>query len=178
MGESNRDEWRIEPLDRATHDRSHFDCGNASLDDWLRKRAGQYDRRGLSRTYVLLRAGEVHVRGYYAVSNHSITFDALPPGEAKGLPQIDVPVMLLGRLAVDRSVQGQGLGAYLLVDALRRAEYLSKHVGVRAVEVHAIDNGARAFYLKYGFMELRDDPHHLFLPVAVIRALKLPPLNP
>ena len=75
----------------------------------------------------------------------------LPTAEAKGLPRLDVPVVLIGKLAVDRSVQGQGLGALLLVDALRRSLQISEQVGIGAVEVDAIDDAARNFYLKFGF---------------------------
>ena len=114
--------------------------------------------------------------GYYAVSNHQVNFDALPEDLAKGLPTIDIPVVLLGRLAVDRSVQGQGLGEYLLIDALRRATHVSEHIGTRAVEVHALDEAARRFYLKHGFVPLRDDRQHLFLPMQAIRRLDLPPM--
>ena len=91
------------------------------------------------------------------------------------MPRLDVPVVLLGRLAVDRSVQGQGLGSLLLIDALRRAQHLAEHVGIRAVEVDAIDEAARQFYSRFGFVPLLDDPNHLFLPMPVIRKLGLPP---
>ena len=138
--------------------------------------AGQHERRDLSRTYVAVQSGESKVIGYYALSNHQVSYKSLPEEQAKGLPAIDIPVVLLGRLAVDKSVQGQGLGAYLLIDALRRANHISHHIGVRAVEVHAIDEDARRFYLKYGFVSLSDDKFHLFLPMQVIRKLNLPPL--
>jgi GNAT superfamily N-acetyltransferase len=146
------------------------------LSNWLQQLAGQYERRDLARTYVAVRPGEAQVLGYYVISNHQVSHEALPNEQSKGLPVIDVPVILLGRLAVDRSVQGCGLGAQLLIDALRRVVYISQHIGVRAVEVHAIDDDARRFYLKYGFVSLRDEEHHLFLPMQVIRQLKLPPL--
>ena len=96
--------------------------------------------------------------------------------QAKGLPQIDMPVVLIGRLAVDQSVQGQTLGEFLLIDALRRAEYLAAKIGIRAVEVDAINQTAKRFYERYGFLTLSDDPHHLFLPINIIRKLQLPPL--
>jgi GNAT superfamily N-acetyltransferase len=97
----------------------------------------------------------------------------LPAVEAKGLPRLDVPVVLIGRLAVDQSVQGQGLGALLLVDALRRSAQISEQVGIRAVEVDALDDAAKNFYLKFGFRPLLDDPRHLFMPMHEIRKLKL-----
>jgi GNAT superfamily N-acetyltransferase len=167
--------WDIHKLDK-WHDKTSFDCGKPQLNEWLLRFAGQYERRDLSRTYVALRQGESKIFGYYALSNHQVSCEALPDDQAKGLPAIDIPVILLGRLAVDKSVQGQGLGEYLLIDALRRAAYISRHIGIRAVEVHAIDESARRFYLKYGFVSLTDDRCHLFLPIQVIRKLNLPPL--
>ena len=106
---------------------------------------------------------------YYAISRHRVRREDLPEEQAKGLPRIDVPVILLGRLAIDRSVQRCGLGSLLLMDALRRAERLAEQVGIRAVEVDAIDETAHAFYQKFGFVPLLDDPQHLFLPMSTIR---------
>ena len=168
--------WSIEPFDKRRHDRSSFDCGVPLLNDWLVTKAAQFEKRDLARTYVLVRAGDTVIGGYYALSNHAVVYDALPDDQAKGLPRIDVPVVLIGRLAVDRSMQGQRLEEFLLIDALRRAEYLAKAIGTRAVEVHAINETARRFYEKYGFVSLKDDPHHLFLPMHIVRKLNLPPL--
>lgn len=162
--------WIIRRLDRA-HDRSMFDCGRPMLNDWLKNRAGQFDRRDLSRTFVAARPDEMFVCGYYAISTHRVLHEALPSEEAKGLPRLDVPVVLLGRLAVDRTMHGQGLGAFLLVDALRRAIKISEDVGIRAIEVDAIDDAARNFYLKFGFRSLEDDPNHLLMPLHEIRQL-------
>jgi GNAT superfamily N-acetyltransferase len=167
--------WTIRRLDRS-HDRSSFDCGKPVLNDWLKNRAGQFDRRDLSRTFVATRLGESVVCGYYAISTHRLLYDVLPPAESRGLPSLDVPVLLLGRLAVDRIVQGQGLGSLLLVDALRRAMQISEQVGIRAVEVDALDETAKAFYLKFGFRPLLDDTWHLLMPMHEIRKLKLDPL--
>ncbi len=169
-------DWLIERL-TGKHDRTAFHCGRSSLDEWLKRRAGQFDKRDLARTYVAVRKGDATVLGYYALSNHRVTYDALPADQAQGLPRIEIPVVLIGRLAVDQSQQGQGLGEILLVDALRRAQHIGDQVGVRAVEVDAIDERARTFYAKYGFVQLVDDPNHLFLPMQVIHRLKLPPLS-
>lgn len=87
-----------------------------------------------------------------------------------------MPVVLIGRVTVDLSTQGQGMGEFLLIDALRRAEYLAERIGIRAVEVDAINESARKFYVKYGFVSLKDDARYLFLPMHVIRKLQLPPL--
>ncbi len=168
--------WVVEPFDRGRHDRANFDCGVPDLDEWLAKRAGQFEDRDLARVYVLVESGEATVRGYYAISSHTVSFETLPADHAKGLPRIDLPVVLIGRLAVDRRCQGRRLGEYLLIDALRRAEYLAGKLGIRAVEVHAINDEARRFYERYGFLSLMDDPRHLFLPMHVVRKLKLPPL--
>jgi GNAT superfamily N-acetyltransferase len=167
--------WKVERLGGG-HDRASFDCGKPPLNEWLQRFAGQYERRDLARTYVAVREGNPRVLGYYAISNHLVRYDALPDEQAKGLPTIDIPVILLGRLAVDKTAQGQGLGQHLLIDALRRAVHISEHIGVRAVEVDAIDDGARQFYLKFGFVPLLDDQDHLFLPMQVIRKLALPPM--
>lgn len=164
--------WAIRRLDKA-HDRSSFHSGQPLLDDWLKERAGQFDRRDLSRTFVATRPNEQLALGYYAISTHRVIFDTLPNAETKGLPRLDIPVVLIGRLAVDQSVQGQGLGAFLLIDALRRSLQISEQVGIRAVEVDAIDDNARAFYLKFGFRSLLDDNQHLFLPMHEVRKLKL-----
>lgn len=166
--------WVIHRLDKA-HVRSGFQSGQPSLDDWLKDRAGQFDRRDLSRTFVATRPDQPLVLGYYAISTHRVIFDALPHAETKGLPRLDIPVVLIGRLAVDQRVQGQGLGALLLVDALRRSLQISEQVGIRAVEVDALDDSARSFYLKYGFRSLLDDARHLFLPMHEVRKLKLDP---
>ena len=86
-------------------------------------------------------------------------------------------MVLIGRLAVDRTIQGKGLGGLLLIDALRRTEFIAKQVGVRAVEVDAIDEAAHRFYLKCGFTSLRDEPRHLFLSLEAVRGLELPTLR-
>lgn len=168
-------EWVVERLSRV-HDRTQFACGVAALDNWLQKLVSQYERRDLARTYVAVKSDDARVQGYYAISNHRVTYESLPAQQAKGLSRVDVPVVLLGRLAVDRAAQGKGLGEFLLMDALRRANHIAEQIGIRAVEVEAIDDSARAFYEKFGFVRLKDDQRHLFLPMQVIRKLKLPPL--
>ena len=169
--------WDIQRLD-VSHDRAAFDCGQAALNQWLQRLAGQHERRDLARVYVAVEKGRRQVLGYYALSSHHVVYDALPEEQTKGLPPIDVPVILLGRLAVDKTLQRRRLGEHLWIDALRRADHIARQIGVRAVEVHAVDDGARAFYLKYGFVALHDDRRHLYLPMHVIRQLHLPPLGP
>src|SRR5690606_23631480 len=110
--------WAVDSFDRSRHERTHFDCGVPMLNDWLLTKVSQFEKKDLARTYVLVRNGDVAVKGYYALSNHTVIYDALPEEQAKGLPRIDVPVVLIGRLAVDLSTQGQGMGEFLLIDAL------------------------------------------------------------
>lgn len=168
--------WVVEPFEKSRHDRHGFDCGVPALNDWLATKVSQYEKKDLARTYVLVERGQNQVRGYYALSTHTVVYEALPADQAKGLPHIDLPVLLIGRLAIDVSIRGQRLGEYLLTDALRRAEYLSRRIGIRAVEVDAINDAAHAFYARYGFVSLKDDPRHLLLPMSAIRKLDLPPM--
>jgi len=163
-------DWKIEPFGKQ-YDRTQFDCGVPVLNDWLITKVRQFEKKNLARTYVLIVPGESQIKGYYTLSNHTVIYEDLPEDQSKGLPRIDMPVVLIGRLAVDRSIQGEHLGEFLLIDALRRAEYLSRKIGVRAVEVDAIDENAKRFYIKYGFLPLTDDPCHLFMPMHVIRQL-------
>jgi len=167
-------DWEIQSLSDA-HDRSRFDCGVPVLNDWLKQRAGQFERRDLSRTYLATKPNEYVCCGYYALSTHHVNYEALSIDAAKGLPTVDLPVLLLGRLAVCRSCQGRGLGETLLIDAMRRVVPLAEKIGILAIEVDAIDDSAKRFYVKYGFRELIDDTRHLYIPMHEIRKLKLPP---
>jgi GNAT superfamily N-acetyltransferase len=166
--------WSIEPFDRQRHDRSQFDCGVPALNDWLAMRISQFEKRDLARTYVIVKTGDAAIQGYYSLSTHSVAPETLPPEQAKGLPKIDVPALLIGQLAVQLSTQGQGLGELLLLNALSRAEFLSRSVGIRMVEVDALNDRAKQFYESYGFVPLSDSPRHLFLPLSVVRKLNLP----
>jgi ribosomal protein S18 acetylase RimI-like enzyme len=159
----------VEPLSRR-HDRGSFDCGNQDLNVFLKQFAGQNEERGLSRTFVLAEVGAAQVTGYYSIASGAVGFQEMPE---RRLPRYPIPIVHLGRLAVDSRCQGQGLGEFLLMDAFRRAQLVSEQIGIYAVEVRAIDAAAREFYLKYGFTELRDDALHLYLPMSVIRRLRL-----
>ena len=145
-----------------------FSCGKASLDDFLRLRASQYEKRRLGRTYVALFPGAMTVAGYYTLAAGAIAIANLPPEAAKRLPKHPVPVIMLGRLGVDQKARGQGLGKALLRNALRRSLDLSEQLGLFAVEVLAIDSDAKEFYIKYGFVPLADNDLHLFLPIRTI----------
>lgn len=162
--------WKIEILSQ-NHDISSFDCGEKSLNDWLRRFALANTSVGLSRTFVALETGCTEVLGYFAVSTSSIKFDTIPRHIEKKLPKYPIPTVHIGRLAVDKTRQKRGLGEFLLIEALSRAGYASFTVGVYAVDVVALNERARAFYLKYGFEPLLDDELHLFLPIETARIL-------
>lgn len=130
------------------HDVSAFNSGVASLDDWLRRRARTHQASGASRTYVLCEPTSVVV-GYYALASGSVALTRAPGGLRRNMPD-PVPVALLGRLALVKDRQGQGLGRLLLRDAFRRVIAAADIIGIRGVVVHAISDGARAFYLAAG----------------------------
>ena len=164
--------WTVELLAKK-HRRESFDCGEPSLNDWLRTRATQWSKKGLSRVFVATHGDSDEVLGYYTLSSHHIQYDALPGEGSRGLPRINIPAILLGRLAVDRSVAGRGLGRYLLFGAMKSALLVSDHIGTAVFEVEAANDDARAFYKSCGLISLEDDPKHLFLPMGHIRSLDL-----
>jgi GNAT superfamily N-acetyltransferase len=154
----------------AKHRREDFDCGEDSLNRYLKQYASQHQKKDLGRIYVAVQPGEQQVLGYYTLANGSVEFQSVP--KSKGLPrEYPIPVILLARLAIDRSMQGQGLGAVLLFDALKRAAEASQVSAAHAVIVDALNETAKQFYLHYDFEESLDDPMRLFLPMHDIRAL-------
>ena len=160
-------DWIIEPFGKS-HDRSAFACGKPPLDDFIRTRVSQYEKRRLGRTFVAVPEGETRVIGYYTLAAGAITFEHLPTEASRKLPKRPIPVILLARLTVDQSAQGKRLGEGLLLDALQHSLELSGKLGTYAVEVDALDDSAVAFYVKYGFAPLFDNPKHLYLPSATI----------
>jgi GNAT superfamily N-acetyltransferase len=171
-------DWIVENL-AAHHDRGAFDCGNQNLTDWFRYQAGQFEKKDLARTYVLVSASQTAlVGGYYSISTCQIRYEELPSAHSKGLPRrLMIPAVLLGKLAVDKSRQGQGLGSALLMHTFQRVLHPANEIGIRVVMVDAIDGSASDFYLKQGFIAMPDHPNRLFIPVHVIRALGLDPLS-
>jgi GNAT superfamily N-acetyltransferase len=161
-------EWRIARLERA-HVRDGFDCGKPSLNGFLHSLVSQYEKRNLGRTYVALPAADQRVMGYYTLASGAIDVESLPANEGKKLPRHPVPIVLIARLAVDRSVQGRGLGGILLRDALTRSLELSESLGIHAVVVDALDDEAKAFYQKYGFLPLTNRGMRLYLGLGTIR---------
>lgn len=150
--------------------REDFDCGEERLNVYLHRYARQNHEKNIARTFVAV-DDKRRVLGYYSLASASIEFESLPAGHARRLPRYPIPAVRIARLAVDRSMQGKGLGARLLVDALRRILMVSAEVGVHAILVDAKNDKAREFYRRYGFIELRDEPMTLFLPLETVRAL-------
>jgi GNAT superfamily N-acetyltransferase len=155
------------PLE-AGHDLSAFDCGAPALNEYLKKYALINHQAQSARTYVA-RRGEVVV-GYYTLAAGSVSREETPARVARGLARHPVPVILLARLAVDRSEQGRGLGAGLLKDALLRAAQAADIIGCRAVLVHAKDQAAKAFYRRFGFEPSPVDELHLYLLMKDLKA--------
>lgn len=164
--------WQINELD-SRFERSDFDCGQAKLDEYLKKYALQNMKKGYAITFVATPIESKLVVGYYSVSASSIEFVNLPENLNKGLPKYPAPAMLIGQLAVARSMQGQGLGETLLMHALSRAIKISFEMAIYAVRVDASDEQARKFYLKYGFVPLQDIPLSLLLPLKTIKESRM-----
>ncbi len=150
----------------AAHRREGFDCGEAALNDFLLRQAGQQQRRGFGKTYVALAEDAVTVTGFITVSAGQVATAALPL-QLK-LPRYPAPMLRIGRLAVDAQHQGKGIGQDLLAFALRLAAEFSQRVGLYAVVVDAKHDKAKAFYLKLGFIACVDNPLCLYLPVATL----------
>jgi GNAT superfamily N-acetyltransferase len=151
----------------AEHNRADFHSGSEPLDRYLRERANQDFKRYVATPFVLYDADAKRIAGYYTLAATGIQFDDLPAAMQKKLPRYPiVPAILLGRLAVDRRYQGQGLGAFLLVDALRRS--LMNEIVAAAVVVDAKDDAARSFYEYHNFVSLAEQPLRLFLPMTLI----------
>jgi GNAT superfamily N-acetyltransferase len=158
-----------EPV-RSDHVLEDFDCGRASLNVWLVRYARQAAAAGSARTYVVVDAQQGRVVGYHALTAAELEREAATARVIKGMPQYPIPVVLLARLAVDLSVAGSGLGAWLLRDAMMRALAASASIGVRALLVHAIDQDARAFYLRHGLEPSPSDSLHLMILIKDIAA--------
>jgi GNAT superfamily N-acetyltransferase len=152
----------------AEHQIADFDCGQPSLDEWLRQYALMNQRADAAQTYVVAEAGRV--AGYYALAAGSVRPADAPSRIAKGLARHPIPVVILARLAVDRSFQGRGLGAALLRDVLVRAEAGAEIIGARALLVNAKDEAARTFYVRFDSEPSPIDRLQLFLPMKDIRA--------
>ncbi|MEX2649696.1 MAG: GNAT family N-acetyltransferase [Alphaproteobacteria bacterium] len=151
----------------ARHDRAAFDCGQPALDDWLRRRALANQESGASRTYVIV--SENRVVGYYALAVGAVASAEASGRVRRNMPD-PIPVMVLARLAIDRSHQGRGLGRMLLRDAVLRTLQAADIAGIRALLVHAKTDAARAFYERHGFRASPVDPMILMVTLDDMRA--------
>jgi len=162
----------IEPLG-SRHDRAAFSCGEPALDAYLQRQASQDIRRRVAQVFVAVGDTPEKIAGYYSLSAASFEKDELPPALAKRLPHHPIPAAVLGRLAIDRSQQGRGLGETLLLDSIRRVVRASTTIAVYAIVVDAKTERAQAFYERYGFRTFAIEPRRLFLPLETFEKLGL-----
>lgn len=165
--------YLIEALEKK-HNKSEFKCGIAVLDQYLKAQAGQDIKKNVAVTHVLTTEDSDKILGYYTLSSIGIFPGELPDEVIKKLPRYPVlPGILIGRLAVDERSHGKKFGLYLLMDALKRSLAVSIQIGIVAVIVDAKNEKAIAFYKQYGFIELPDNSHRLFLPLSILKQLNL-----
>lgn len=143
-----------------------FSCGQEPLDAWLKNRARRNERDGASRTYVVCEAKAVV--GYYTLAVGVVIANEAPGKIRRNMPD-PIPVMVLARLAIDQTWQGQGLGAALLRDAILRTLQAADIGGIRALLVHALDDQAARFYQHHGFMPSPIDPATLMVTLKDAR---------
>jgi GNAT superfamily N-acetyltransferase len=162
----------IEPLGKQ-HERATFSCGNDALDRYFRSQAFQDVRKRVAAAFILVsKEDDKTVGGFYTLSATVIRLVDLPEKTAKKLPKYpNMPATLLGRLAVDKRYRGQGLGEFLLLDALQRSLSQSRGIGSVAVVVDAKNEQTRYFYRRYEFIQFPDYPSRLFLPMKSIEML-------
>lgn len=155
----------IEAL-KTSHDRNNFQCGVEALDRYLKKQARQDVKRRISRVFIASKPENPEkVMGYYTLSTLAIALNQLPENLARKLPKHPIPAALIGRLAVRKAAQGNGIGKLLLVDALKRTLAISDQIAIYAMIVDAIDDKAASFYEQFGFTRFGDDLLRLFLPL-------------
>jgi len=154
----------------STHAKEKFSCGKALLDAYLHKQAKQDVKRKLAACFILSADGK-EIKGYYTLSNSSIPRSQLPESIIRKLPPYkNLPVTLLGRLAIDNKFKGQKLGKMLLIDALKRSFDASNSTASMAIIVDPIDQEATDFYTKFGFISLINSGR-MFIPMKTIEQL-------
>ena len=154
-----------EPL-AAQHDTSAFTCGVESLDHWLKQRALRNQTSGASRTFVVSEGNRV--LAYYALASSAVAADVATGRLRRNMPD-PIPVVVLGRLAIDRSLQGSGIGRALVRDACLRVIAAADAIGIRGMIVHALSENAKAFYERVGFDPSPLDPMTLMATIADLR---------
>ncbi len=154
----------------ADDDLAGFDCGKEPLNRYLQRFALTNQRANSSQTYVTCRDAN-RVIGYFTLAVGAVEHARAPPRVGQGLARHPIPIMILARLAIDRSDQGCGLGQALLKEALLRTAQAADIAGIRALIVHAKDDAARLWYEKFDFEPSPTDPLHLFLMLKDLKAL-------
>jgi GNAT superfamily N-acetyltransferase len=163
-------DWHEEPIAKK-HDRGSFDCGEPALNEFLRRHARQSHDKGAAKTFLAVsNADRKTILGFYSLSPASIDYARTPEIIRKGLAHHDVPAFRLGRLAVNRPAQGQGLGGQLLLAAGRRCVLAATEVGGVVLLIDAKCERAARWYASFGAVPLTDAPLTLLLPLATIRA--------
>jgi predicted GNAT family N-acyltransferase len=163
--------YRIEALSKH-HDRAAFDCGSAALNRYLQHQARQDAEKSVAAPFVLMIPPDPRVLGYCTLSASIVNATELPDTLVRKLPRYpQLPVTLLGRLAVDQSMKGSGIGEFLLLDALRRSLEAAAHIAAMAVVVDAKDDVAAAFYRHFSFLPLQEQPRRLFLDMKSVAGL-------
>ena len=158
----------ISPLN-SNHNRPAFQCGVDSLDAYIQKQAHQDVKRRISRVFVATTdQDEKTILGYYTLSSLSIELNVLPKSLIRKLPRHPIPAALIGRLTVNKTAQGYGIGRMLLVDAIKRTLAVSHEIGIYAMVVDAIDENAERFYQQFGFLSLSAANRRLFLPIKSV----------
>jgi GNAT superfamily N-acetyltransferase len=162
--------WHEEPISKR-HNRDAFDCGEEALNEFLRRYARKSHELGGAKTFLAIREdNQETVLGFYSLCPASVEYARTPKILKRGLARYDVPAFRLARLAVDRSVQGQGLGGQLLLVAGRRCLLVSAEVGGVALLIDAKNEKVARWYARYGAIPLLDAPLSLVLPLATIEA--------
>jgi GNAT superfamily N-acetyltransferase len=155
-----------EPLS-GKHQVDNFHSGEPALDDWLRRCARANQASGASRTYVA--CDRTAVIAYYALASGAIAQAAVPGRFRRNMPD-PIPVVVLARLAVDRSYQGRGIGRALFRDAASRVSHAADVIGIRGILVHAISDEARRFYIALGLDPCRAEAMTLVVTLQDLRA--------
>ncbi len=163
--------WHEEPIEKR-HDRAGFDCGDSDLNHFLQRHARKGHEKGGAKTFLAIDdADQNKILGFYSLSPASIAYERTPQIVKRGLARHEVPVFRLGRLAVDISVQGQGLGGQLLLAAGRRCLYVSAEAGGVALLIDAKNERVAKWYGSYGAVALLDAPLSLLLPFKTIHSV-------
>jgi len=149
------------------HTRNGFDCGEVALNKYIKSSVDLDIKKYLTRCYVSIEENNNIIIGYYTLSNHAIAIDTLPKSRSRKIPPgySSVGTILLGRLAIDLNYQNLGLGKYLLVDSIKRSLSAARISQAYAIITHAKNETAAKFYEHYGFLPLRDNKQHLYLPM-------------